>query len=145
MNKLQIVELISDPYDGPFEGEDFIIDEQGFIEISGNKTKLAALIMRKINLSKMHELPLVVIATRGDCIILGFDQLNHAHIVFSDKVGPNKDVLVNVKSSDDTIFYVYLNERRSSRVFKNLSAAKKFIRAFDKELQQVVIPEESYD
>ena len=47
----QLLDIISDPILGPFEGEDFCVDEQGYIQVYDSDPKTAALIMRKANTS----------------------------------------------------------------------------------------------
>ncbi len=42
----QLLDIISDPITGPYEGEDFCIDEEGYIQVSDNNVRTAALIMR---------------------------------------------------------------------------------------------------
>ena len=46
-----LLDLVSDPISGPFEGEDFWIDPDGTIQIAENNVKIAALLMRKVNTS----------------------------------------------------------------------------------------------
>ena len=41
----QLLAIISDPILGPFEGEDFCVDEQGYIQVYDSDPKTAALIM----------------------------------------------------------------------------------------------------
>ena len=42
-------DMIADPFDGPFEGEDFWVTEDGIIQVNNNDVGLAGKIMRKIN------------------------------------------------------------------------------------------------
>ena len=44
-------DMIADPFDGPFEGEDFWVDSDGVIQVSDNNVRLAGIIMRKVNQS----------------------------------------------------------------------------------------------
>lgn len=131
----KLFEIISDPILGPFEGEDFCIDEQGYIQIYDANPKVAAMIMRKANSSGLFAQNLVKIAHKGDSIILGFDNLSVAEPVFANQIGYQKSVLAEVKVSSDGKFCIYLDKKRSSRIFNKLVSAKSFIKKLDKDLQ----------
>ena len=47
----KLTKIITDPIIGPFEGEDFWIDDNGTIQVAENNVKMAATIMRKTNAS----------------------------------------------------------------------------------------------
>jgi hypothetical protein len=133
----QLLDIISDPIDGPFEGEDFCIDEQGYIQVYDSDPKVAALIMRKANTSGVFDVNLVKVAHKGDSIILGFDTVSGTDPVFVNQIGYQKSVLAEVKVGDDGKFCIYLDKRRSARVFNKLASAKTFVKRLDKDLQTV--------
>lgn len=144
-----LLEIISDPIVGPFEGEDFCVDEQGYIQVYDNNPKVAAMIMRKANTSGMFGVNLVKIGQRGDSILLSFDTLADATSVFTAEIGYLKGVVAEVKREVDGKFCLYLNKKRSARLFNKLTSVKTFIKKLDKELQQqgqtVATYEESED
>jgi hypothetical protein len=132
-----LLDLVSDPISGPFEGEDFCIDEQGYIQVYDNDPKIAALIMRKANISGLFPVNLVKVAHKGDSIILGFDNVSNTEPVFANQIGYQKSVLAEVKVGDDGKFCIYLDKRRSTRTFAKLAGAKTFVKRLDKDLQSV--------
>jgi hypothetical protein len=131
----QLLDIISDPIVGPFEGEDFCIDEQGYIQVYDSNPKTAAMIMRKANTSGLFPVNLVKVAHKGDSIILGFDNVSNTEPVFTNQIGYQKGVLAEVKVGDDGKFCIYLDNRRSSRTFAKLAGAKTFVKRLDKDLQ----------
>jgi len=131
----QLLEVISDPYSGREEGVDFWVDEDGYIQTQDVRT--AALIMRTANMSGEFAQNLVKVGQKGDSILLGFDTLLDAKAVFTDKIGVNKDILAEVKRDENDKFCVYLNRKRSARMFTKLASAKKFVKSLDKDLQSV--------
>lgn len=131
----QLLEVISDPYSGREEGVDFWVDEQGYIQTQDVRT--AALIMRTANTSGEFTENLVKVGQKGDSILLGFDTLLDAKAVFTLKIGIEKDILAEVKRDDNDKFCVYLNNKRSARMFSKLASAKRFINTLDKDLQDV--------
>ena len=133
----QLLEIISDPFLGPFEGEDFCVDEQGFIQVYDSNPKMAALIMRKANTSGLFPVNLVKVAQKGDSIILGFDTLIATSPVFKSQIGYQKGVLAEVKVDANGKFCVYLDNKRSARLYAKLASAKTFIKRLDKDLQSV--------
>lgn len=133
----QLLAIISDPITGPFEGEDFCVDEQGYIQVYDSNPKVAAMIMRKANTSGLFPVNLVKVAHKGDAIILGFDNLSTAEPVFTNQIGYQKSVLAEVKVSEDGKFCIYLDKRRSARTFTKLASAKTFVKRLDKDLQTV--------
>jgi len=133
----QLLDIISDPITGPFEGEDFCVDEQGYIQVYDNNPKIAAMIMRKANLSGLFPVNLVKVAHKGDSIILGFDNVSNTEPVFANQIGYQRGVLAEVKVGDDGKFCIYLDKRRSARTFAKLAGAKTFIKRLDKDLQSV--------
>lgn len=132
----QLLEVISDPYSGREEGVDFWVDEDGYIHVENVRT--AALIMRVANMSGEFTQNLVKVGQKGDCILLGFDTLLDAKAVFTDKIGVNKDILAEVKRDENDKFCVYLNRKRSARMFTKLASAKRFVKSLDKDLQETV-------
>jgi hypothetical protein len=133
----QLLDIISDPIIGPFEGEDFCVDEQGYIQVYGSNPKIAAMIMRKANTSGMFDVNLVKVGQRGDTILLGFDNVSGTVPVFTNQIGYQKGVLAEVKVGEDGKFCIYLDKRRSARTFAKLAGAKTFIKRLDKDLQSV--------
>lgn len=133
----QLLDIISDPISGPFEGEDFCIDEQGYIQVYDSNPKIAAMIMRKANTSGLFDVNLVKVAHKGDTIILGFDNISSTKPVFADQIGYQKAVLAEVKVGEDGKFCIYLDKRRSARTFTKLASAKTFVKRLDKDLQTV--------
>lgn len=132
-----IIDIISDPFDGPYYGEDYCFDDSGYIQISN--AKLAALILRKINQSNQFDKKLVRIGKAGDVVLLGFDTLEQIQPVHNAMVGPD-EVPVEVKEDQGT-FYIYVNGRRSIRTFVKMSAVKKYIKKLDQELTQAELEE----
>jgi len=133
----QLLDIISDPFNGPFEGEDFCIDEQGYIQVINNNIRIAATIMRKANTSGLFNINLVKVGHRGDSILLGFDTVASTQPVFVNKIGYQNAVVAEVKVSDDGKFCIYLDKKRSSKTFAKLASAKTFIKRLDKDLQSV--------
>jgi len=133
----QLLDIISDPILGPFEGEDFCIDEQGYIQVYDHNPKVAAMIMRKANTSGLFPVNLVKVAHKGDSIILGFDTVSSTEPVFVNQIGYQKGVLAEVKVGADGKFCIYLDKKRSARIFGKLASAKTFIKRLDKDLQTV--------
>ena len=134
-NLEQLLEVISDPYEGREEGVDFWVDENGLIQVPDIRT--AALLMREANTSGQFEQNLVKIGQKGDAILLGFDTLLEADAVFTSKIGLQKDIIAEVKRDDRDKFCVYLNKKRSARMFNKLASAKRFVKGLDKDLQTV--------
>lgn len=139
----ELANYISDPYDGPEEGVDFWVDEQGLIQVQDPRT--AALIMRKVNFSQQFDNKLVKIGQRGDSILLGFDTLLDIDPVYSANIGFKRDTLVEVKQDQQGMFCLYINKKRATRMFKKLSSAKTFLKKLDKELQEAPVETENYD
>lgn len=130
-----LLEVISDPYEGREEGVDFWVDEDGHIQVPSIRT--AALLMREANTSGYFKQNLVKIGQKGDSILLGFDTLLDADAVFTSKIGPQKDILAEVKRDENDKFCVYLNRKRSARMFNKLTSAKRFVKSLDKDLTTV--------
>ena len=133
----QLIDLISDPILGPFEGEDFSIDHDGIIQVADNDVKTAALLMRKANSSGQFPQNLVKVGQRGDSILLGFDTLATADAVYMDQIGFKGDVRAEVKSDIAGKFYVYFDGKRVTKQFAKLTAAKSFIKKMDKAMQSM--------
>lgn len=129
----QLIEVISDPYEGREEGVDFWVDEEGYIQVQSVRT--AALIMREANTSGMFGQNLVKMGQKGDSILLGFDTLLDAEPVYTVKIGYQKAILAEVKKDDNGKFCVYLDKKRGARLFNKLSSAKTYLKRLDKELQ----------
>lgn len=130
----QLIDIISDPIDGPYYGEDYSLDDQGHIQVNG--ARISALIIRKVNAAKVFALPLVRLGTSGDMTILGFDTLNNVEPIYLDEIGPDRTP-VAVKQDVNGKFCLYMAEKRSSRMFNKLAQVKKYLKQLDKELQQV--------
>jgi hypothetical protein len=138
-------EIISDPILGPYEGEDYWIDEDGTIQVAENNVVLAATILRKTNNSGQFAVKLVKIGQRGDSIILGFDTLLDVEPVYTAKIGYMGDTTAEVKRTQDDKFCVYLNKKRATRMFKKLASAKTFLKKLDKDLQSEATEPEAFD
>lgn len=134
-NLEQLLAVISDPYDNREEGVDFWVDEQGLIQTHDVRT--AALLMRKANTSGEFDQNLVKIGQKGDSIILGFDTVVGTDPVFASQIGYQKSMLAEVKIDSDGKFCVYLDGKRSARMFAKLASAKTFVKRLDKDLQTV--------
>ena len=138
-------EIISDPILGPYEGEDYWIDEDGTIQIADNNVVLAATIMRKTNNSGQFTIKLVKIGHRGDSIILGFDTLLDAEPVYATDIGYMRDTHAEVKKDTAGKFCLYINKKRATRMFSKLAAAKTYLKKLDKELQNEATEPEAVD
>ena len=139
----QLVDYVSDPYEGPEEGVDFWVDENGYIQVQD--VRLAALIMRKANSSGLFDKRLVKISQGGDNVLLGFDTLLDVEPVFVSHIGYKRDTLAEVKKDDNGKFCLYLNKKRATRMFKKLASAKTYLKKLDKELQQEAVEPENFD
>ena len=140
-----LTKIISDPYVGPYEGEDFWIEADGTIQVPNNNIVMAATIMRKANGSGKFKEKLVKVGTQGDSILLGFDTLGTVVPVHTAKIGYAKDTLAEVKT-DQTKFYLYVNGKRQPKIYNRLSAAKTAVNKLDLSLKQAgEIPEENLE
>jgi hypothetical protein len=137
MQKLaeKLNDIIADPFNGPFEGEDYWIDDTGVIQVAENNVRLAAIIMRKANLSGKFDKKLVKIGAQGDSILLGFDSLTDALPIYSAKIGFKGDMFAEVKKDESGKFCLYINGKRGNKMFAKLSAVKSAIKKLDKEMQ----------
>lgn len=124
MNKLQKI-ISPDPYSYPFEGEDYVIEENGNITVPCDNVKLAGQICYKVNRSGKFEYDLTRFGTLGGAIILGFDTLVHVEPVFADMLGKRKNISVEIRELDG-IYYIYINGKRRTNSFLKLSAAKAY-------------------
>ena len=129
-----VVDLINDPYNGPEEGVDFWVDEQGLMQVSDTRT--AGLILRTVNTSGNFTSQLVKIGQSGDSVLLGFDELLNIDPVYAARIGYKRDTQVEVKSDTNDKFFIYVNKKRLARTFKKLAQAKRYIKQLDKDLQQ---------
>ena len=127
--------IIADPFNGPFEGEDYWIDDNGVIQVAENNVRLAAIIMRKANLSGEFDKKLVKIGAQGDSILLGFDTLTDALPVYTAKIGFKGDMLAEVRADESGKFCLYINGKRGNKMFAKLSAVKSAIKKLDREMQ----------
>ena len=141
----QLTDIISDPFNGPFEGEDFWVDGNGTIQVAENNVKLAATIMRKANLSGKFPQRLVKIGAHGDSILLGFDTLSDADPVYTAKIGFKGDMLAEVRADTSGKFCFYINGKRGARMFSKLSAVKSALKKLDREMQSVSVEPEDLD
>lgn len=132
INLQDLNEIVSDPFDGPYEGVDFSVDAEGYIQVEDPKT--AAIIMRKANASGLFSHRLVKLARKGDHVILGFDLVADSDPVHTAQIGYQRAVRAEVKADDQNRFYVYLDGKRLSKIYNKLSAAKGWIKKHDKEL-----------
>lgn len=128
-------DIIADPINGPYEGEDYWIDDDGAIQVAENNIVLAANILRRVNNSELFDVKLVKIGQRGDSILLGFDTLLDSDPVYTVKIGFQGDTLAEVKRTQDNRFCVYLNKKRATRMFKKLVSAKTYLKQLDKDMR----------
>ena len=145
MPNLQLLDIISDPFNGPFEGEDFWIDDNGTIQVAENNVRVAAMIMRKTNSSGKFSQRLVKIGAQGDSILLGFDTLSDVKPVYTAKIGFKGDMLAEVKEDTTGKFCLYINGKRGTKMFAKLSAVKAALRKLDKEIQSAGTEPEDLD
>lgn len=146
MNSLErLSDIISDPINGPYEGEDFWIDNDGTIQVAENNVVLAATIMRKANNSGEFDVRLVKVGHRGDSILLGFDTLLDVDPVYTAKIGFKRDTLAEIKKDQAGKFCLYLNKKRNARLFNKLNTVKSFIKKLDRDLQDTAQEPESFD
>lgn len=138
-------EIIGDPINGPYEGEDYWIDEDGTIQIAENNAILAGTILRKANNSGKFDVKLVKIGQRGDSIILGFDTLLDAEPVYVADIGYMRDTHAEVKKDLAGKFCLYLNKKRATRMFNKLASAKSYLKKLDKDLQNDGVEPEVVD
>lgn len=130
-----LVDIIADPILGPYEGEDFWVDDDGTIQIAENNIVLAATIMRKANNSGEFTSRLVKVGHRGDSILLGFDTLVDAEPLYKATIGYQKSISAEVKKDSNGKFCLYLNKKRCSRLFSKMASVKTYLKNLDKELQ----------
>lgn len=121
---------VQDTITGPYEGIDFWF-EGDEIYVNDNNIKLAAKILREVNFSSKFTSRLVKHKTSGDTIKLGFDLLLDMPAVYSKKVGPKKQTIVELKRNEIGRYAMYVNKERISSSFKTLKAAKNYIKNFD--------------
>jgi len=146
MNQVELLnDIIADPINGPYEGEDFWFDPDGSIQVADNNVLLAATILRKVNNSGKFNLRLVKIGHRGDSILLGFDNLLDVDPVYVANIGYKRDTLAEVKKDDAGKFCLYLNKKRSARLYNKLTTVKSFLKRLDRELQQEAVEPEAFD
>jgi hypothetical protein len=137
MQKLaeKLNDIIADPFNGPFEGEDYWIDDNGVIQVAENNVRLAAIIMRKANLSGEFDKKLVKIGAQGDSILLGFDSLTDTPPVYTAKIGFKGDMLAEVREDDTGKFCLFINGKRGTKMFTKLSLVKSAIKKLDREMK----------
>ena len=147
MQKLaeKLNDIIADPFTGPFEGKDYWIDDSGVIQVAENNVRLAAIIMRKANLSGEFDKKLVKIGAQGDSILLGFDSLTDTAPIYTVKIGFKGDMLAEVRADESGKFCLYVNGKRGTKMYATLSAVKSAIKKLDKEMQSVVQDPEDLD
>ena len=147
MQKLaeKLNDIIADTFNGPFEGEDYWIDESGVIQVAENNVRLAAIIMRKANLSGEFDKKLVKIGAQGDSILLGFDSLTATPPIYTAKIGFKGDMLAEVRADESGKFCLYINGKRGNKMFAKLSAVKSAIKKLDREIQSASVEPEDLD
>lgn len=124
MNKLHKI-ISPDPFNYPYEGEDYTIEENGTISVADNNVKLAGMICFKVNNSGKFDYKLTRFGTLGGVIILGFDELADKEPVFADQLGKKKNIPVEIRELDD-VYYIYINGQRNTKPFLKLSTAKAY-------------------
>jgi hypothetical protein len=138
-------DMIADPFDGPFEGEDFWVDSDGVIQVSDNNVRLAGIIMRKVNQSGDFDKPLIKLATAGDSIQLAFDTLGDTTPIYSAKIGFKGDMLAEIRQSEKNEYLLYINGKRNVKVYSSLAKVKRVINKLDTEMQLAGIEPEPLD
>lgn len=138
-------EIIGDSVDGPYEGEDYWIEEDCTIQVAENNVVLAATILRKTNNSGLFESRLVKLGQKGDSILLGFDTLEDVPSVYTANIGYKRDTVAEVKKDKAGKFCIYINNKRSTRMFGKLPAAKAYLNKLDLELQNESTESEDND
>jgi len=141
----KLTNIISDPFNGPFEGEDFWVDADGTIQVAENNVRVAAMIMRKTNGSGEFPQRLVKIGVQGDSILLGFDTLSDTELVYTARIGFKGDMLAEVKADTNGKFCLYINGKRGARMFSKLSAVKAALKKLDREMQSAGVEPEDLD
>lgn len=131
----QLTDIITDPFNGPFEGEDFWIDDSGTIQVAENNVRLAAIILRKTNLSGVFDKKLVKIGAQGDSILLGFDTLSAQPPVYTANIGYKGDMLAEIKQDQSGKFCLYINGKRGTKMFAKLSSAKSALKKLDRDIK----------
>lgn len=139
-----INDIVSDPVSGPYYGEDYCIDDDGFIQVSDNNVRLAGVIMKKVNASGLFSHKLVKISTVGDVILLGFDTLAKVEPIYRTHIGPNQ-IEVTIKPAAKKRYCLYINGRRSSQMFKSTVSAKKQIRRLEADYKRTALEELAED
>lgn len=130
----KIRRLISKPYEAPYEGEDYFIDDTtGLIEVID--TKISGTICHRVNNSGKFDRRLVKLNQSGDMITLGFDTLEDVDSIYETRIGYRDDTLAEIKESEDSEFFVYLNSKRHSKSFKSLKSAKMYLNKLSKVLK----------
>jgi hypothetical protein len=140
-------DMIADPFDGPFEGEDFWVTEDGIIQVNNNDIGLAGKIMRKINQSGNFDKPLIKLGTSGDSIQLSFDTLGDTTPIFSAKIGFKGDMLAEIRQSenDKKEYLLYMNGKRNVKVYNSLARVKRAINKLDSEMKQAGLEPDAID
>jgi len=136
--------VICDPFDGPFEGEDYYIGDEA-VHVDASQAKIVGIILRKVNTSGLFAKKLVQIGRHGDFVALGFDEVGNKEPIYSTRIGPNKEILAEVRSNDSDILYLYLNNYRKLRKFSKLSSAKRYITKLDNALSNIDSEEPEFD
>lgn len=134
INKL--IRVIQDPFNGPFDGEDFWVEDDGIIQVPDNNVKMSSNIVRKVNQSNKFKQKLVNLGKKGDCIQLGFDELADQTPIFETNIGYKNSSKIAVRHDANEQCYVYVDGKRSNKVFKRLTQAKAYINRLDKVLKQ---------
>ena len=134
MDRQRLTEIISDPFDGPFDGIDYFIDDDDTIYVIESSPAMAGLIAHRVNKSGAFPQKLIRLGLKGGGVVLGFDTLAESSPIFTIKIGYGKDILAEVKETEDGKFCFYLNKRRSSKMFKTLLTTKRYLKKLDREM-----------
>ena len=143
--KEKLVNLLDSPYEGPYEGEDFIVNDDGYIQVFDNNIRLCGLIVHKVNKSSISDKTMVKLYTAGDAITLGFDETRAVESIFSKNIGFHGDVQAEIKVDTEGKFIVYINNKRKVKMYTTLAQAKVAINKLDKELLRTVEESEYND
>ena len=113
----------------------FSVNKDNTIEVFDNDVRAAALILKCVNSSKQFDRQMIKLGKYGDTVVLGFDELADEACVYSEQIGVNNKVLVELRKNKCGV-YMYTDGRRNSAKFASIAAAKRHIRAVNQHMQE---------
>ena len=134
-NVVDILNILN-PYEDPQEGIDFFVDGNQII-VPERNVKVAAKILRLVNQSKQFDQDLVNMGISGDSISLAFDNVQNSVSLHMALIGDNASIRAEVKSNNHE-FFVYIDGKRKSKIFKTLASAKRYVKSLDRQLKEAV-------